>query len=397
MKTLLTLGLALAATVAAAAEPSLEKTDLFEAGVGGYYHYRIPAIVATTEGTLLAFAEARKNARGDWGPIDIVMRRSTDGGRTWDEPRPVAQVEGEIQQNPVALEQGLAKPGEVTYNNPAPIVDRETGAVHFLFCVEYARVYYTRSDDDGMTWSDPIDVTATFEELRKDYPWRVVATGPGHGIQLRSGRLLVPIWMSDGTGGHAHRPSEVATVYSDDHGETWKRGEIVAWHPFLKNPSETVAVELADGRVMLSIRHELPAHLRAVAYSPDGVSDWSAPLLHPQIVEPVCMGSIARHGEHILFVNPRSFEPRDPDRPEGNHKRQNVSVYLSEDEGDTWPVVRSRAPGLSGYSDFTVDDEGWIYVFYERGSPTRVDTTIGRLTVARFNLEWVTGGDGARP
>ena len=395
MKRLAALALTFAAAVAAA--PQIERFDLFEAGEGGYFHYRIPAIVASGEGTLLAFAEARKNERGDWGPIDILMRRSTDGGRTWDAPRPIAQVKGEIQQNPVALEQGLAKPGEVTYNNPAPIVDRETGAIHFLFCVEYARVYYVRSDDDGQSWTEPVDITATFERFRPDYGWRVVATGPGHGIQLRSGRLLVPVWMSDGTGGHAHRPSVVATVYSDDHGKTWRRGEIVARHPYLKNPSETVAVELSDGRVMLNIRHELPAHLRAVSYSPDGATGWSVPLLHPELVEPVCMGSIARHGEHILFVNPRSVEPRDPARPEGNHKRQNVSVHLSSDEGDTWPVIRSIEPGMSGYSDIAVGPDGWVYVFYERGSPTNVDTTTGRLTVARFNLDWVRAGSPPKP
>ena len=134
MRTLLLLFAA--AGLGHAAEPLLEKIDLFEAETGGYTHYRIPAIAVTAKGTVLAFTEARKNAGGDWGPIDILMRRSTDGGRTWDAPRKVAHVDGPIQQNAVALEQGLAKPGEVTYNNAVPIIDRETGAVHLVFCVE---------------------------------------------------------------------------------------------------------------------------------------------------------------------------------------------------------------------------------------------------------------------
>ena len=186
------IGLLLAAS-SWAAEPLLEKVDVFQAGTAGYAHYRIPAIVVTPQGSVLAFAEARRNAGGDWGPIDILLRRSTDGGRTWDAQRPAVRVDGPIEQNAVALEQGLAKPGEATYNTPAPIVDRETGRIHLLFCVEYARAYHSYSDDDGRTFSTPVDITATFEEFRKDYPWRVIATGPAHGIQLQSGRLLAPI------------------------------------------------------------------------------------------------------------------------------------------------------------------------------------------------------------
>lgn len=389
-----------AANLALGAEPSLEKVNIFEAGAGGYTHYRIPAIAVTAKGTVLAFTEARKNAGGDWGPIDILMRRSTDGGKTWDAPRKVAHVEGPIEQNAVALEQGLAKPGEATYNNAVPIVDRETGVVHLLFCVEYARAYSMRSDDDGRTFSKPVDITATFERFKRDYPWRVIATGPGHGIQLQSGRLLAPVWLSDGTGGHAHRPSIVSAIYSDDHGRTWERGDVAAAHPYLKNPSETLAIELVDGRVMLNIRHELAAHRRAIVYSHDGAHGWTTPLLHPQLVEPVCMGSTIRLSSklggsdrnRILFANPYSEQPRDPGNPEGSHVRQNVSVYLSYDEGDTWPAIKAVEPGISGYSDMAVLGDGTVLLFYERGSPPGSGTQVQYLTVARFNLEWLTDG-----
>ena len=89
------------------------------------------------------------------------------------------------------------------------IVDRQSGVIHFLFCAEYARCYYVRSKDDGQTWTEAVDITATFDAFRPDYDWRVLATGPGHGIQLQNGRLLVPVWLSTGTGGHAHRPVEL--------------------------------------------------------------------------------------------------------------------------------------------------------------------------------------------
>ncbi len=377
----------------------LEKVSLWEAGTGGYAHYRIPAIVATQKGTLLAFCEARKATRGDWGTIDIQMRRSTDGGRSFDEPRIIARVEGEIRKNPVALVQKLAEPGEITYNNPAPVVDRQTGAVHFLFCVEYARAFYMRSDDDGRTFSAPVEVTAVFERFRPEYDWKVIATGPGHGIQLDTGRLIVPVWLSTGTGGHAHRPSIVSVIYSDDHGRTWERGDIVARDPAPKNPSETVALEVADGRVMLNIRNESPEHRRAISYSADGATGWSKPVFHDELIEPVCMASMIRLSKppagdrnRILFANPHSREPRDPRRPEGNYRRQNLSVKLSYDEGQSWPVTKTLEPGLSGYSDLAVGPDGTIYCLYEVGAEGGGGYTIRSLTLARFNLAWLTGG-----
>ncbi|MDA0206455.1 MAG: sialidase family protein [Acidobacteria bacterium] len=381
------------------AAAGLEQFTVFEAGTHGYAHYRIPAIVVSPKGTLMAFAEARKNTSGDWGPIDLVMRRSKDSGESWDEQRVIAQVEGEIQQNPVAFAQGLAKPGEVTYNNLAPIVDHEHGLVHFLFAVEYARIYYMRSDDDGETFSTPVDVTAAFESFRPEYDWKVVATGPGHGIRLDNGRLLVPIWMSNGTGGHAHRPSAVATIYSDDNGGSWQRGDIVVQHPELVNPSETLAIQLADGRVMLNIRHESPSHRRAISVSADGATGWSEIRLQPELLEPVCMGSLIRLStaedsdkNRMIFVNPDTDEPRDSANPDGNRVRQNVTVQLSYDEGQTWTVKKVLEPGLSSYSDLAVGPGGEIYCLYERGQVEADRYYTSRVTLARFDLEWLTDG-----
>ncbi len=378
----------------------LEKTSIWEAGTLGYRHFRIPAIVSTVKGTLLAFCEARKNAGGDWGTIDIMMRRSTDGGRNWDEPRVAAKVQGEITQNELALAQDLARPGEVTYNNPAPIVDRETGSVHLLFCVEYARAYYMRSEDDGYTFSKPADITSAFEEFHEDYAWKVIATGPGHGIQLENGRLVVPVWMSTGTGGHAHRPSVNSVVYSDDHGATWHAGEIVGGEEHPKNPSETLAVQLADGRVMLNMRNESPNHRRAVSYSEDGATGWTEPVFDEELVEPICMASLigltktpGSDRNRILYIHPDSTEARNPERPEGPYVRQNVSVKLSYDEGQTWPVNKVLEPGISGYSDVTVGPDGTIYAFYEDGSAGDNDGYfIKQLTLARFDLGWLTDG-----
>ena len=256
-----------------AAEPFLDKVDLFEAGKDGYALYRIPGIVVTKKGTVLAYCEARKNAGGDWGHIDLLFRRSSDGGKTWEPRRHLVQFDGKFERNPAAVKQKLGKEGEVTLNNPVAIADGN-GDVHFLVCVEYGRCFYLRSSDDGKTFTKPTEITSTFDQFRPDYAWKVLATGPGHGIQLGNGRLVVPVWLSTGTGGHAHRPSCVAVIYSDDHGKTWRRGDIVVRDPDLANPSETVAVQLADGKVMLNIRHEGKPHFRAVSISALATALW---------------------------------------------------------------------------------------------------------------------------
>lgn len=364
---------------------------IFEAEQGGYAHYRVPAIVVSPAGTVMVVTEARASERGDWGLQDILMVRSRDGGRTWDEPRKIVALEGEPEQNEAALAQGLAEPGVTTYNNIVPIVDAEENLVHFLFCSAYKRAYYMRSADDGETFSEPVDITETFERFRDEYDWKVIATGPGHGIRHSNGRLIVPVWLSDGTAGHAHRPSIVSTIYSDDSGATWERGDVVVRHPDLKNPSETLAVELSGGGVMLNIRHESPNHRRAVTVSPDGAAGWSELRFDEALFEPICMASLLRVGDALVFANPDSKEPRDPENPEGNWKRHNLTVRLSQDEGATWPYERVIEPGVSGYSDLAAGPDGTIYLVYEDGTPTDRGTHVKYLTVASFDSDWIRG------
>ena len=252
-----------AASSAYGAAPEIEKSEVFKAGESGYSTYRIPGVVVTAQGSILAYCEARKSTKGDWGTIDIMLRCSTDGGRTWSPQRVISSLPGEHHKNPVALAQKLATDGEVTCNNSVAIADRRRGVVHFVYCIEYMRVFYLRSDDDGKTFSEPREITSAFEPFRRDYDWKVIATGPGHGIQLTNGRLLIPVWMSTGTGGHAHRPSVAATIFSDDQGKTWQRGDIALPNQGEWNiPNETTAVELSDGSVMLNARSESAANRR---------------------------------------------------------------------------------------------------------------------------------------
>lgn len=386
--------------------PEPMRLDLFAAGTQGYELYRIPGIAVTAKGTLLAYAEARKTGRGDWGAIDVMLRRSEDGGRTWSEQEVISGVKGPVVKNPVALARNLGSEDGITYNNPIAIANRKSGVVHFLFCAEYMRTFYMRSDDDGRTFSEPVEITSAFDAFRPEYDWKVLATGPGHGIQLKNGRLIVPVWLSTGTGGHAHRPSVVSTIYSDDEGATWKRGEIAVPHnDETVNPSETVAEQLADGRVMLNVRSESKRHRRVITISADGATGWSEPRYQEELVEPVCFGSLVRlsgagdgQPNRLLFVNPDNLMKGNAEgEPGKNRDRKNLTVQLSEDDGTTWTTKRVIEAGWSGYADINVGPDGSIYVFYERGGLDDNHFRSAFLTLAKFDLAWLTNGRTKKP
>jgi sialidase-1 len=389
---------ALAVGLTAGAAADVEKADLFAANTDGYLMYRIPGLVVTANDVALAYCEARKSG-GDWAAIDVMLRRSPDGGKTWEPRRQIAHFGPTVTKNAAALALKNVKPTDVTVNNPVMIADKAPGVVHFLYCVEYARCFYCRSTDDAKTFSEPVEVTAAFDGFRPEYPWTVIATGPGHGVQLKSGRLVVPVWLSTGTGGGAHRPSVTSTIVSDDGGKTWRRGEVALPDtPEFINPNETVVVELTDGRVMLNARTESKAHRRAVAVSPDGAAGWTKPMFQPDLLEPICMGSLVRAPGKpggLLFANPDTLEKAGGKAaaPGQSRDRKNLTVQYSPDDGRTWPAKRVLEPGNSGYSDLAVAADGTVLCFYERGTTDGTPRTATKsLCVARFPLGWVTGG-----
>jgi len=337
----------------AEAAESVQQT-VFAEGHDGYAKVRIPAIVSTKSGKLLAFAEGRTG--GDSGPIDLVMKSSMDQGKTWSK----LQV--------------LWDDGENTCGNPAPVVDQETGVVWLLLTwnkgtdhegeimagtsENVRHVYVMSSADDGVTWSKPQRISET---TRLSH-WRWYATGPGNGIQLvrgkHAGRLLIPCNHSDHTDPQEH-PYRSHVIYSDDHGATWKLGGL---HEAKTN--ESGVVELSDGRVLQQMRSYHEKGLRAMAISDDGGESWGNVYLDESLNTPVCQASILRYSwpetkdsqsaNRILFSSPRG------------KARQQMTLWISRDDGQTWPEQKLVYSGGSGYSNLVVLADGQVGLLYEK-------------------------------
>jgi len=326
-----------------------KQAPVYVSGEGGYHTYRIPALVISQKGTLLAFCEGRRNSGADDGDIDLLVKRSFDQGDTWTE------------------QQVIWADGENTIGNPCPVVDRDTGTIWLPFCWNNDRVFVTCSTDDGATWAEPREITA---DVKPD-DWTWYATGPVHGVQLSNGRLLLPC-------DHRLRGPRVFyshVVYSDDHGTTWQLGGTLP-----AKTNECVAVEMEDGRVYLNMRSNEEKNRRAVAWSDDGGETWSDATLDDALVEPVCQGSAVRctlattHGKsRILFANPASTE------------RERMTVRVSYDEGRSWPQSGVLHHGPAAYSDVATAEDLTLFCLYECGKERPYET----ITLARFDLDWL--------
>lgn len=373
-------------------EPEINVQDLFIAGENGYHTYRIPGIVVTDEGKILAYCAARKGKGSDWDEIHVALRTSKDGGNSWSDMQIIAQADSLVTDNPMA------------------IVDYQTGVVHFLYQVDYNRLFYMWSDNEGDSFSEPVEITEVVESYKEKYPWVVMAPGPGHGIQLSNGRLVLPVWLSDGSAKdfgpnlRGHRPSIVVSIYSDDNGKTWHPGEVVAWNDEnIAVPNETSCVQLADERVMFNIRNESPNYRRLISYSEDGATNWTTPEFADSFFEPICFASMTRMSmapyqskNRILFANPDSrMIPRSRGRGKlyyaaSSRRRENLTLRMSYDEGLTWPVKKVLEPGITGYSDLAVLPDGTILCLFEKGGMKGSHTQTESLALATFNIEWLT-------
>ena len=353
------------------ASPVVDSSIVFEPDAL-YTSTRIPALVITPKGTLLAFCEGRIGTASDWADMNLLLRRSTDGGRTWQPIRILDSNKG------------------APVGNPTPIVD-DKGNIHLLYQKDYAEAFYTCSDDDGATWKKLSNITSVFNQFKPEYSWKVLATGPGHGIQLKNGRLLAAVWLANSSKllpRRSHGPSCAATIYSDDLGKTWKRGAIVADSSTeISNPNESMPVQLANDSVLLSIRNGSAIKRRAFSVSNDGISAWSKARFEEELFDPTCMASIialpsTKKNEKpaILFVNPDS-------RNIEKHPRRNLTAKVSFDNGYTWPVQKVLNSDASGYSDLAVGKDGTVYCLYETN-------TVGKgfnysLVLKKFHCSWL--------
>ncbi|MBK3581498.1 exo-alpha-sialidase [Streptomyces sp. MBT65] len=336
-----------------------EVTVPFVAGQGGYASYRIPAIVVSRAGTLLAFCEGRVDSASDHGHIDIVLRRSTDGGRTW---------------GPLTA---AATNGPHLAGNPAPVV-LDTGRILLVYVRSTAtatedailrgqvtaadgrRIWVRYSDDDGVTWSSSEEIT---EQVKKP-EWRWYATTPGHAVQLSTGRVVVAanhtIPPTGKDVGNEAKYNSGHCLLSDDKGETWYLGYVDENPDGYINCNETTAAELPDGRVYFNTRNDStsPGN-RADAYSADGGRTLVKPF-RPQagLVAPICEAAVLqlRDPDVLLYSG-----PGDP------AARALLTLRASTDDGVTWRPVFTVDGLPAAYSDLVRVDDDTVGLLYETG------------------------------
>ncbi len=323
------------------------QTNIWVNGKDGYHTYRIPTLVCSNKGTLLAFCEGRKKSAEDTGDIDLLLKRSYDNGKTWTE-----QV--------VVYEDGGDE--EVTIGNPVPIVEKGSERIHLFFTRNYRQIFYTRSHDDGITWDKPKEFTHILEDF--DYPRILIATGPVHGIQTKSGRLVVPVWVCDRTRKERYlnvtlNRMRSGIIFSDDGGESWETGGLVPANIAVMH--EATVTERTDGSLLINMRTYNEPY-RGESVSTDGGLTWSEPWLNNELPEPTCQASMLKTSDgKFLFLNPANAAKG------GTEHRKNLVLKLSNDQGRSWPLAFVINQGFSGYSDLAETPQGSIICIYENG------------------------------
>jgi sialidase-1 len=343
-------------------DPEFSEQVLFAAGTEGYSCFRIPAIVEAADGSLLAFAEGRVTDCGDDGDIDLVLRRSTDGGQTWGPLHLVLEGDGD------------------TRGNPSPVVDRATGRVVVMGTYNpgsddtQRHPYVLYSEDDGATWSDPVDLS---DELRLPEWDSWYATGPGHAIQLQDGPHAGRIVVGGNHEGDAGTLRGAHLMLSDDGGLTWRLGAVDTRTDNSLKPQELSLVELLDGSIYAAARDQYgeQAGNRAYATSSDGGLTWDEPFGSlPGFSAPVVQGSTVRYDEgRILYA-----VPADPEN------REVMTVRSSYDDARTWETADEGKvihPGPAAYSDLIRLDGDDIGLLYEAGEADPYEA----IRFARFN------------
>jgi len=363
----------------------LQKTPVFVSGKEGYKSYRIPALIKLSNGTLLAFCEGRVNNAGDYGNVDIVLKRSKNNGKTWSALQVVV--------NNDTLQAG----------NPAPVVDMTDPAYPhgriFLFYNTgnnsegevrkgkgLREVWYITSTDGGINWSTPVNITTKVHrpkqpQVNANYnfveDWRSYANTPGHAMQFLSGRYKGRIFIAANhsagepqkhfTDYHAHG------YYTDDHGKTFHLGNQVN----VEGSNESTAAELSNSKLMMNSRNQRgDIKQRIISISNNGGDTWDSVYFDKNLPDPVCQGSLLNfgwHGKNILaFCNAAD-----------SLYRNNLTLRISVDDGISWKynylIERGegeRQKNAAAYSDIALIHRGEIGVLYERNEYTEIVFTV---------------------
>lgn len=361
-----------------------EKKVLETSGTRGYDMYRVPGIVVTGSGTVLAYYDARRTAE-PCVKQDLILCRSCDGGVSF--PERTILVNGRQNEN---------------IHNAVMIAENQGDTVHFFYNVNHNKCYYMKSEDSGNTWGEKRDLTSVFEGFRSEYPWDVFSVGPGHGIELSDGTLFLQAWLS--TGGNTHRPSVVTGILSHDRGGTWEQCGILHNSESFLNPNETAVCELNNGSILFNMRHDTPIRRRAVAISHDGGKHWDTPRFELDLPDPVCCAGIARvpdlvRGKDSFVFSNCAWEDISGLKSffEGGKRwsddaRRNLTVRLSTDDCATWPYAR-HIEEQSGYSDIYPSRDGkTIYCIYEKEWIDGQCIFPKSMAFARFDIEYIKNG-----
>lgn len=311
--------------------------------------YRIPSLIATQCGTLLASYECRAS-ENDWESRALAMRRSIDHGKTWSSVTLMEQNDN------------------LTVHNPTQIASK-SGKIYYFYQLDYARTFLRISEDDGIHFSAPREITDAFEGFRAHFPFTVCAVGPGHGIETPDGRLILPIWLACDPA-RQHFPSRSATLYSDDDGKTFHCGELIPLPLNAPGTSECCLAQCAHGFV-LNLRHQGATHMRAIAVSSDGISRWSVPEYAPQLPDPGCFASVVSSEDTQFYCGCLHESQRC-----NLEILQNISPI--EARSDWLRLIRLAEYG--GYADLALSpDNRMLYCFYEQDN-------LKRLSFSAFKL-----------
>lgn len=353
-----------------------ERTVLFNMGDYDSQYWRIPALVTAADNSLVAVVDKRGSSLGDLpNTISIMSRRSTDNGKNWSEPVVVAQG-------------GNGK----TYGDPAVVLDKKTGNLICMFvgdqglwnATPYNRqgIYVSKSTDNGVSWSEPVAITD--QVYANHSSWYAGFAGSGHGLCLKDGRLMfvLAIRATSATGVPLHNYA----IYSDDGGDNWTLSTNAA----TTAGDEAKVVELENGDILMSIRNPSKGN-RIFCKSTDRGQTWGKAYFETELKDPACNGDIIRYS----YSTDEGSEGKSRllhSLPESTTTRENVTIYLSEDDGETWPIKKRLVDGYSAYSSLTVLSDGTIGALVEEGKwDSNLPGEDGfQLVFYRFTMDWLT-------